>query len=73
MTQIILKDLTPLLYPPPSSSPSVCLRLYNANAYKTLELRDAMRLWHWSLPTIYRYRNDIDEAVRLTAGIEGED
>lgn len=69
MTQIILKDLTPLLYPPPSPSPSVCLRLYNANAYKTLELRDAMRIWHWALPAVFRCRNQLDEALRIVQHI----
>lgn len=70
MTQIILKDLSPLLYPPPSTSTSVALRQYNANAYRRLDLYDALRGWHWALPQIFRFKNDLDQALRLSEGVD---
>ena len=62
LVQIILRDVTPLLYPLPSSIAEAALTKYNSCSYQELGLLDALREWHWVLPTIYRYRADIDEA-----------
>ena len=65
LVQIILRDLSPLLYPIPSTSADVALTRWNANAYQPLDLVDALREWHWILPSVYRYRMDLDVAFTL--------
>jgi DNA ligase 4 len=45
ITQIILKDLRPLLYPTSESHYSTALTLYNSVAVATLTCEDAMRVW----------------------------
>lgn len=65
LSQIILRDLSPLLYPLPSASVESALHRYNANAYQTFELVEALREWNWILPVVYRYRADLDRAFLL--------
>lgn len=72
LAQIILRDLTPLLYPLPTSSTDTALTDYNSKAYQTLELSDALASWHPFLPAVYRYRATLDAAfeVLVKAGPE---
>jgi DNA ligase-4 len=62
LSQIILRDLSPLLYPLPSATVESALNRYNANAYQTFELVEALSEWNWILPAVYRYRADLDRA-----------
>lgn len=65
MSQIILRDLSPMLYPIPSLRSDIALLEYNSTHYKPLELVSALKTWHWTLPTIYRYRADLDAAFKV--------
>lgn len=73
MVQIILRDLTPLLYPPPSPSADVALQSYCLTAYGYVTLADAMQVWHEGTPRLYRTVADLDwvtwtaeEALRVS-------
>ncbi|KPV75538.1 uncharacterized protein RHOBADRAFT_53505 [Rhodotorula graminis WP1] len=60
MLQIILRDLSPLLYPPPSALGDVALTRFTSLAYNELGLYDAMRLWHEGMPRLYQAVADLD-------------
>lgn len=60
LTQIVLRDLHPLFYPQPTGNTERALREYNNSSYVELELRDALGAWHWVLPIVWRYKNDLD-------------
>ncbi|GEM07306.1 ATP dependent DNA ligase [Rhodotorula toruloides] len=60
MVQIILRDLAPLLYPPPSSSADIALSSYCLTSYGFVGLADAMQVWHEGLPRLYRTVADLD-------------
>lgn len=60
MIQIILRDLSPLLYSPPSSSGVVALREYNTLAYHQVPLYEAMAAWHPRMPSFYEVVADLD-------------
>jgi DNA ligase-4 len=60
LAQIILRDLSPLLYPVPSFISENALVKYNSSSYQPLELLPALSAWNWALPTIYKYRSDLD-------------
>ncbi|GAA5998995.1 uncharacterized protein JCM10292_003242 [Rhodotorula paludigena] len=60
MLQIVLRDLSPLLYPAPSVSAEAALRLYNNASYYEIDLYDAMRLWHPDMQDFYRVVHDLD-------------
>ncbi|BGP40014.1 hypothetical protein JCM10450v2_003994 [Rhodotorula kratochvilovae] len=60
MLQLILRDLSPLLYPPPSASGDVALTCYNSLAYNEIGLYDAMRAWHQGMPRLYQAVADLD-------------
>lgn len=62
MTQIILRDLSPIIYPVSSSSTDVSLVSYNSSSLQVLELQSALKEWSWVLPAIYRVRADLDSA-----------
>ncbi|KZV64398.1 hypothetical protein PENSPDRAFT_656587 [Peniophora sp. CONT] len=47
LTQIILKDLRPILYPLGATGTTASLLSYNANAVYMLTLEDALRDWNW--------------------------
>ncbi|KAG8894802.1 hypothetical protein FRC00_008421, partial [Tulasnella sp. 408] len=72
MTQIILKDLRPLLYPMPSSRTTSNLLHYNANALHELTIHEAMQIWDPRMLKIYRIRTTVDAAAdsfdQLVAG-----
>ena len=65
LVQIILRDLSPLLYPLSTASLEKALMLYNSNAYQTLEINHAIAEWSWALPVIWRYRADLDAAFNV--------
>lgn len=69
LVQIILRDLSPLLYPLPTSIAEAALCKFNSSAYQELTLIDALGAWHWVLPAIYRYQADVNRAF-LTLGQE---
>ncbi|SCV74037.1 BQ2448_6469 [Microbotryum intermedium] len=63
MIQIILKDMSPIFYPLPTTSSMAALLKYNARAHERLTAQDAMALWHERMPALYRIKADIDEAT----------
>ena len=68
VTQIILKDLRPLLYPIPTDAThyTAALLQYKSNAVTTLTKEAAMHAWDPSgrLSVIYRTRANLEEATR---------
>ncbi|KIL69500.1 hypothetical protein M378DRAFT_69647 [Amanita muscaria Koide BX008] len=56
VTQIILKDLRPLIYPLPTRHATSALRNYNASSHKPLRIEDAMRVWDPSNCLLKSYR-----------------
>jgi DNA ligase-4 len=63
MTQIILRDLRPLLYPPPSLSPTFALLHYTGAAYRQITPYDAMKAWDFRMPRIHARCSRLDEAA----------
>lgn len=70
MIQIILRDLSPILYVPPGKSAYMSLQAYNSNAYDRITVQDAMRVWHPDLNRLYYITKDLDHILRE---IESED
>ncbi|KII85754.1 hypothetical protein PLICRDRAFT_700571 [Plicaturopsis crispa FD-325 SS-3] len=66
VTQIILKDLRPLLYPISETHYTIALNAYNTRSITALTKEDAMRAWDstGNLQKIYRVRSRLDEAVK---------
>ena len=65
LTQIILKDLRPLLFPLAERHYTVALTKYNTKSVATLSKEDAMRAWDpsgWMLKT-YKVRASLREAA----------
>ncbi|GAA5989589.1 hypothetical protein JCM10908_000545 [Rhodotorula pacifica] len=60
MIQIILRDLWPLLYPPPSPNPTASLLNYNSAAYKVIAVEDVLQLWAPGARGLYRAVADLD-------------
>ncbi|KAH9462629.1 hypothetical protein MJO28_002604 [Puccinia striiformis f. sp. tritici] len=65
MTQIILKDLRPLLSPLTSSSTYRSLVDYDSKAFEGISPYWMMKAWHWAMPRIYRAKADFDTAADL--------
>jgi hypothetical protein len=65
MVQIILRDLTPLLYPLPTSEGGRSLLKYNSAAYEELTVVDAMAAFDERLPRLYRLYSDIDTVTGI--------
>lgn len=65
LTQIILKDLRPILYAPPVASTSRALLEYNTNSKLVLTKEQFMKTWDpsGSMLTMYRTRANITEAA----------
>ncbi|KAF8586434.1 hypothetical protein K439DRAFT_1387139 [Ramaria rubella] len=63
ITQIILKDLRPVLYPLTDTHTTRALLHYKTNALHVLTKWEVMRAWHASMPRIYRARATFDEAA----------
>lgn len=66
LTQIILKDLRPLLYPLSDTHYTTSLLQYNANAVTMLTCEDAMKAWDTSgrMLRAYRLRTCLEEAAK---------
>ncbi|KAJ7180474.1 hypothetical protein C8R46DRAFT_1069579 [Mycena filopes] len=74
LTQIILKDLRPLLYPLTDTHYTVALKSFNSVAVVQLSKEDAMKVWDPSrqMLNIYRVRARLDvAAAAFDAGITG--
>lgn len=65
LTQIILKDLRPILYAPPVASTSRALLEYNTNSKSALTKEQFMKTWDpsGSMLKMYRTRANITEAA----------
>jgi DNA ligase-4 len=65
LTQIILKDLRPMLYATPGTSTSHVLLKYNTNSKQVLTREQFMKLWDpsGSMVKMYRVRARLDEAA----------
>ncbi|KAG8949876.1 hypothetical protein FRC04_008179 [Tulasnella sp. 424] len=63
MTQIILKDLRPLLYPLPSGRTTSSLLHYNASAFHELTIHETIQIWDPRMLKIYRMRATVDAAA----------
>ena len=65
LTQIILQDLRPVLYPLPIVNTTLNL-LYAVPKTKKCELGlyKTMKSWHMEMPRVYRLCADLDEAAR---------
>lgn len=60
MVQILLRDLSPIMYPPPSLSADVALLEHNSAMYHTITVHEAMKAWHPGMPAQYRAVADLD-------------
>ena len=65
MTQIILKDLRPLLYPLPSKNAYAALVNYDSKAYDELDVYEALRKWHHDGPRIFRVHALLDRTLDM--------
>ncbi|GAA5862001.1 hypothetical protein JCM1840_006904 [Sporobolomyces johnsonii] len=64
--QLILRDLSPLLYPPPSASGDIALGRYCTTAYDRIEPHMAMREWNKGMPSLYKSVADLDYVAQVT-------
>ncbi|EJD40837.1 hypothetical protein AURDEDRAFT_170030 [Auricularia subglabra TFB-10046 SS5] len=63
VTQLILRDLRPIIYPGTSTlHGTAALMDYNSRAYHILTKWEAMKVWHEDLPRAYRARGSWEEA-----------
>ena len=63
ITQIILRDLRPLLYPGTlGMHTTAALKAYNSRSYHILTKWEAMKLWDRALPGAYRARGSFEAA-----------
>ncbi|BGP16121.1 hypothetical protein JCM10213v2_004115 [Rhodosporidiobolus nylandii] len=60
MIQLLLRDLSPLLYPAPSSSAEAALARYNTLAYDHVTVGDAMKAWHPGMARLFLAVADLD-------------
>lgn len=67
LTQIILKDLRPLLYPLSETHYTTSLLQYNSNAVSMLTKEDVMKAWDLSgrMLRVYKLRACLEEAARV--------
>ncbi|KAJ7245174.1 hypothetical protein B0H12DRAFT_1211485 [Mycena haematopus] len=74
LTQIILKDLRPLLYPLPDTHYTAALKSYNSGSVTQLSKEDALKAWDPTRQMLYNYRvcSRLDDAAAaFDAGIVG--
>lgn len=71
LTQIILRDLRPILYQLPGEARigTLALTQYNSNAYYELEKKAVMDIWHPWMPWIYARRAQLDDAACAVEGV----
>lgn len=65
MVQIILRDLSPLLYPPPTPHATASLLNYNSAAYTVVTVEDALRYWAPDARSLYCAVADLDRVAWL--------
>lgn len=70
MTQIILQDLRPLLYPLEHRSTHTNLLEFKSNAVSYLTKWEVMKVWHTDMPRIYNSRAHLDDAAQLVEDLE---
>lgn len=65
LTQIVLKDLRPLLYAPPSATSSYALLTFNTRSKQVLTREQFMKAWDpsGSMLKMYKVRAKLDEAA----------
>ncbi|GAA5959998.1 hypothetical protein JCM3765_006129 [Sporobolomyces pararoseus] len=68
MIQLILRDISPILYPPPSNSGSVALTEYNTACYDRVDLVRVMEAWDRRMPKIHRSIADLDWVAATVEG-----
>ncbi|KAI0051858.1 hypothetical protein FA95DRAFT_1533769 [Auriscalpium vulgare] len=73
ITQIILKDLRPLLYPLPHTSTAVSLLQYNSKSIVQLTKEDAMRAWDPSHGLLQTFRTNASLSRATTAVVCPDD
>ncbi|GAA6016518.1 hypothetical protein JCM11491_002348 [Sporobolomyces phaffii] len=60
MIQVILRDISPILYPAPSNSVSIALSEYNTTCYDRLDLARVMDVWDTRMTKCFRSVADLD-------------
>lgn len=67
LTQIILKDIRPVIYPIKTTSSVQSLKNFNSNAVHLLTLSEAFRIWDASgtLGKCYRMQATLEDAINL--------
>ncbi|KAH8110838.1 hypothetical protein DFH11DRAFT_1690667 [Phellopilus nigrolimitatus] len=75
LTQIILKDLRPILYPIWNMTTFEALVEFNTNALHVLSLHEAMRVWDPSctLLNCYRVQSTLEDAIHLSETTNSRD
>ncbi|KIJ55558.1 hypothetical protein M422DRAFT_240172 [Sphaerobolus stellatus SS14] len=69
MTQIILRDLRPVLYPLSETHTTRALLQYNTTSVQILTKWQVMKTWHTSMAKIYRARASFDEAANVVEAL----
>lgn len=65
MVQLLLRDISPVIYPSPSLSGGAALREFNSTAYARLEAYEVLGAWHPAGETHYRVVKDLDYVGRI--------
>ncbi|TKA51706.1 hypothetical protein B0A53_05411 [Rhodotorula sp. CCFEE 5036] len=65
IVQIIIRDLSPLLYPPPTPNATASLVNYNSAAYTIVTVEDALRYWAPDARSLYCAVADLDRVAWL--------
>lgn len=60
MVQLILRDISPILYTPPAMSGRAALKEFNSAAYIKVEVYHALMSWHPTGEAWYRVVKDLD-------------
>lgn len=60
MIQLILRDISPILYPPPSKSGTIALAEYNTTCYDRVDLVGVMEAWDGRMSKVHRSIADLD-------------
>lgn len=62
MIQIILRDLAPLLYSPPTTCTKSLLD-FTSTSYRAIEVDQALKLWHEEGSSMYCITHDLDHVA----------
>ncbi|GAA5911215.1 uncharacterized protein JCM6883_001943 [Sporobolomyces salmoneus] len=76
MIQLILRDISPILYPPPSTSGTVALTNHNSTCYDRVDLVRVIGAWDHRMSMIYRSVADLDWVAKtveswMRSGVQG--